>query len=161
MSYSAIDVQKLKQESNPTSELLTMWGHHNHTILELFALLSKIQHYKAMTILVPFVDSKYHKLLRQGEGNLEHAFGGQNDNTKELKIGSQNFNKNVPSKIINKAEKLFISEGSLSSLASEPEAKYEELEKATNGWSTENILGKGGFGIVYKGKYRDLYLVLN
>jgi len=37
-----------------TDELLTLWGEQNHTILELFTILYKMQHYRAMIILKPF-----------------------------------------------------------------------------------------------------------
>lgn len=32
-----------------------------------------------------------------------------------------------------------------------PQISYEELQIATNNWDTKTILGKGGFGIVFKG----------
>lgn len=39
---------------SPTDELLTLWGEQNHTIIELFYILYKMQHYQAMTILKQF-----------------------------------------------------------------------------------------------------------
>jgi len=36
-----------------------------------------------------------------------------------------------------------------------PLITYNELEKATNYWNKDNILGKGGFGVVFKGIWRS------
>lgn len=47
-----------------------MWSHQNHTVLELFILLSRMQHYQAMSVIKNFVDKKYHVLLEEGEENL-------------------------------------------------------------------------------------------
>lgn len=47
---------------------------------------------------------------------------------------------------------------SLGSIQSEcvlPMLEYKELEVATNKWSKYNILGKGGFGTVYKGVWKN------
>jgi len=36
-----------------------------------------------------------------------------------------------------------------------PLITYNELEEATNYWNKENILGKGGFGVVFKGIWKN------
>lgn len=36
-----------------------------------------------------------------------------------------------------------------------PLITYNELEQATNYWNKANILGKGGFGVVFKGIWKN------
>lgn len=36
-----------------------------------------------------------------------------------------------------------------------PLITYTELERATNYWNKSNILGKGGFGVVFKGIWKN------
>ncbi|XP_046387837.1 mitogen-activated protein kinase kinase kinase 4-like [Ischnura elegans] len=79
MNFDVMTIQYLRQCLNrggksPTDELLTMWGHQNHTVLELFVLLSKMQHYQSMLTLKPFVDPHYHRLIYEGEENLTRIF---------------------------------------------------------------------------------------
>lgn len=34
-----------------------------------------------------------------------------------------------------------------------PQIPYEDLQRSTDNWNQANILGKGGFGIVFKGSF--------
>lgn len=58
MKFDTMTIQDLRREilrgNSPSDELLTLWGHQNHTVLELFVLLSEMQHYQAMLVLKPF-----------------------------------------------------------------------------------------------------------
>lgn len=206
MKYDILTIQNLRKEKNPTDELLTLWGHHNHTIVELFVLLSRMQHYQSMVPLLPFVDPKFHILLHNGEGNLQNILRKQHasNNIKDLKIGAQNFNQNLHQdapkvvieekikehhKILNQpimqlaaanpsnSNNLLVASpapvpafspfvqntGSNGKKINElplpkteatlPHATYTELGIATNGWNKHNIIGKGGFGTVYRGGY--------
>lgn len=191
MGYDVLTIQSLRKEKNPTDELLTLWGHHNHTIAELFVLLSRMQHYQSMIPLLSFVDQKFHRLLHNGEANLQNMRKQLvNKNTKDLKIGTQNFNQRVlPQQSVNKilthptvqlgispsnSNNLLVASPAAAAVFSPspqntgnekkinesplpktettlPHASYSELAIATDGWNQHNILGKGGFGIVYRG----------
>lgn len=104
MKFDVMTLQDIRREilrgHSPTEELLTMWGHQNHTVLELFVLLSRMQHYQSMVTLKPFVDSKYHRLILEGEQNLCNLIQNlqvavpRNKNepcTKDLGIAEHNF----------------------------------------------------------------------
>lgn len=78
MNFDMMTIQSLRRESrcgrSPTDELLTRWGHQNHTILELFVHLSKMQHYQAMLAIKRFVDAEYHRLIYEGESNFSRLY---------------------------------------------------------------------------------------
>ena len=53
MKFDVLTLQYIHKKQSPTDELLNLWGIQNHTVLELFVLLSRMQHYQAMTVLKP------------------------------------------------------------------------------------------------------------
>ncbi|CAG2066198.1 unnamed protein product, partial [Timema podura] len=74
-----LTIMELRREmlrgNSPTDELLTLWGHQNHTVEELFVLLSQMQHYQAMIVLKTFVSSRFHSLIYEGEEYMRNLFG--------------------------------------------------------------------------------------
>lgn len=205
MQYDISVIYSLRKQKSPTEELLNNWGLQNHTILELFILLSKMKHYESMVFLKSFVDTKLHCLLNNDNKNPLRISNNQqvNKHAKDLKIGTQNFNQRISTrpdarkvildgntkeasyKIINQSsddlQSVVASSNSNNLLvpslahrlsllqqdktnskksqfpilkpeATLPSVSYNELEIATNGWLKHNILGKGGFGTVYRGR---------
>ncbi|KYN44712.1 Serine/threonine-protein kinase pelle [Trachymyrmex septentrionalis] len=172
MQYDVLTIQSLRKEKNPTDELLTLWGHFNHTIAELFVLLSRMQHYQAMVPLLPFVEQRFHRLFYNGEANLQnmshkHVNKIFNQPTAQLGISPSNSNNLLvaspvaaavflpsPQNIGSNEKK--INESPLTKTETTlPQASYSELAIATDEWNQHNILGKGGFGIVYRGFWKN------
>lgn len=57
MDYRMLDIEdfrRQKSQKSPTEQLLISWGTKNHTVYELFVLLSKMQHHQALIVLKPF-----------------------------------------------------------------------------------------------------------
>ncbi|KAK4878466.1 hypothetical protein RN001_010972 [Aquatica leii] len=200
MKYDFLTIQGLRKEvfrgNSPSEELLTLWGHQNHTVLELFILLSRMKHYQAMSAIKSQVDRKFHVLINDADDNLNclledlvlnrHAkdFIPQHNIDTDRKIlndgrmlrkDNQNpqivVNENEVSKEDNESDnfnKLFLKPKSplplgltmsdiscvAESAGAIPQIPYEELQKSTNNWDSSVILGKGGFGIVFKGVWK-------
>ncbi|XP_015592030.1 serine/threonine-protein kinase pelle isoform X2 [Cephus cinctus] len=177
MKINELNVRTLSREKNPTDELLTLWGQQNHTVLELFILLSRMDNYQAMVQIKSFVDPKYHALIDNGEKNLQRIIHSiLNEPVPPLQmspplqaISFGHLNGLSPAGIPyaspkQRDEAMSSRKKTMITLpkteANLPEAPYQELEAATSGWSVHNILGKGGFGTVYRGQWKNTYVAI-
>lgn len=144
MGFDIREVQSLRLKSNPADELLNKWGQRNHKIYELFVLLSKMGHFKAMLPLKNYVGSKLHILLYHTEKSLQNSGKNKEEEKNSIIVPdsmlgnfAHNFNPFVtPMTDI---------------LTTLPSVSYYELARATNNWTKENLIGEGGFGKVFKG----------
>jgi hypothetical protein len=137
-----------RKRKSPTEVLLSKWARHGHNVTELFKLLANMQHYPAMEILKTSVPEPYHIWIRP---NITVLLKSQKDSAK---INNENAQ---PSQIFKSrrendrmAPKNDIKEN-LNDLLNIPEIPVDELAAATSNWADSNILGKGGFGVVYRG----------
>ncbi|XP_046478701.1 pelle-like serine/threonine-protein kinase pik-1 [Neodiprion pinetum] len=97
-------------ENNPMDALLTVWSRECPRIIDLYCILNKIHEYRLMDVLKKFVSKENHNLIDKGTENADIISGyeGRNLNSKDSKIGSQNFNQIEPA--VSKNKKFLISE---------------------------------------------------
>lgn len=54
MQYNVTRLNEFGRKDSPTMSMFEDWGQRNHSVAELFVLLSNMQHYRALEILMPF-----------------------------------------------------------------------------------------------------------
>uniref|UniRef100_A0A182P6N4 non-specific serine/threonine protein kinase n=1 Tax=Anopheles epiroticus TaxID=199890 RepID=A0A182P6N4_9DIPT len=173
MGYSTVELdstQRCCQRNNrsPAEELLDKWGNYNHTITELFVVLSREKLYNCMELIKRYVDPRYHVLIKhsQNDGQAVMATFSGADANNNPKLPNRNRHLQQPDAADQKPNPSNSKENSpfaneladLTSLI--PKISYEELTIATENWSERNILGKGGFGTVYRGVFRHTHMAI-
>lgn len=158
---------------SPSDVLITKWARYAHVVTELFKLLAgwcfelrsvlsksqfqfnlilDMQHFAAMHEIKDLVDPRYHVWLKPVQPHFTRLMTGHSNKQNNMAKGqSQIFKANeMKAESCPKDDSL---KENLKELLNIPEIPIEQLEEATNKWSEENVLGKGGFGVVYRGDW--------
>ena len=109
-----------------------------------------MQHFQAMEVIKDLVDKRYHVWFKPVQPHLSRLMAEHSD--KKFNISqSKIFNANRDVAKENCAKDEF--QERMKELLNIPEIPIEQLEEATNKWADANILGRGGFGVVYSGEW--------
>ncbi|CAH0721150.1 unnamed protein product, partial [Brenthis ino] len=173
MKYSAFDVNEIEQTtrrqfSSPTDLLFRKWGQLNHRVEELFVLLHRMKHVPALRILLPVVDREINEQKTQKVEDSDQLLpvpvvlikkGVQQKNQNPVQLhsptdDSNSDTSNNSNSMSDRTEEL--KDEILRNASAIPMLSYKDLKEATNNWSPKNLLGRGGFGQVFKGEWKLL-----
>uniref|UniRef100_A0A1B0DGT2 non-specific serine/threonine protein kinase n=1 Tax=Phlebotomus papatasi TaxID=29031 RepID=A0A1B0DGT2_PHLPP len=130
----------------------------------------RMQQYVAMTAIKDLVSRQYHRLIYSGQPDISLLLKNQKLEDKTPTTEERNGAGKSNAKILNCPQSLVSNENNeeqegassagmdiknFTDYASTiPQIEYQELVEATNNWCDKSILGKGGFGTVYKGTWK-------
>lgn len=164
MKFTAIDIQRIRrtqQQFHKTGPevLLHIWGDQmNHTVTELFVILSKLQFYPAMITIQQHVDKGYLRLImgtNWPDTIVDQVLEGEVLSPDPLEHGEIDENQSKISENMNLERNGSVTvpdwdycEYTL------PKIPYADLRIATDDWNINKILGFGAFGSVFAGNWK-------
>jgi len=167
-----VDVDGCRQwqhKGSPTEQLLRIWGSKGYSVLQLYKALALAKHVRAMGVIRDLVDKKFHRLevdCVTGHSSLSNDTSSRHQGS--AVAGSRPSELSARSSFGSSKPRLSSStsaSGSTStesnnalvaSLQNTPAVKYEDLILATDNFDQKNHIGRGGYGVVYKGIWKSL-----
>ncbi|CAD6190724.1 unnamed protein product [Caenorhabditis auriculariae] len=161
---------------SPSKLLLHIWSSKGYAVRHLYQLFAVTKMIRCMRIVQPLVSSQYHYLenavlspMKKNENNLKSVITG----VSSVKI-QQTSMTGKRSDMFDGVQNIFRPSGTITSASAAPSTSsagslndplrtaiegtlpvsYPELEQATNNFSPENVIGKGGYGVVYRGELK-------
>lgn len=112
-----------------------------------------MQHFAAMQEIKDLVDPRYHVWLKPVQPHFTRLMEKNSNKQINTPKGQSQIFKAIEKQAENCPPKDENFKENIKDLLNIPEIPIEQLEEATNKWAEENVLGKGGFGVVYKGEW--------
>lgn len=179
-----IPVLAVQFDLSEAAVLLAIWGDQlNHTLTELFVLLAHAKRPAVMLQMRHLVPPEYHRLVPQQQQQPAvanapplSAFSDEENATPSPQMHEINASKTPPAATgtpggqpapaprpsaaaaasDSTASDSTASDVVIGQLASHiPRIAFDELTRATRNWSEEHVLGAGGFGTVYYGRWKN------
>lgn len=152
IGYTNAVIDEIGRSKSPSAKLLSLWSDQNHTVTELFMALYHIREFRSMEKLRDLVDSAHHDLIRSQTTSLSSLKAQVNAAVKSLKHHRKSTSVLKPSH--SKPNNSKFVGNPFDTICGIPQISYDQLKDATNGWCNDKILGSGGFGTVYRGKWK-------
>ncbi|CAD5212513.1 unnamed protein product [Bursaphelenchus okinawaensis] len=158
-----IDIEGCRRTEKPTESLLRVWGSKGYKVLDLFKVFGRCQFVRCVDLLKPYVDPKFHNITMSTEKSIlspRSTFPNESvnkgDNTQPSTVYSKRAQSQIEPLLLSEGDSVQSSNEIFSGLHTIPAIKYEDIQDMTNNFAVENVCGKGGYGVVYRGMWKHM-----
>ncbi|KAI6242741.1 Kinase domain protein [Aphelenchoides fujianensis] len=161
-----IDIDGCRRSLKPTEALIRIWGSKGYKTLDLFKVFGRVRYVTCMRLLHPYIDEQYHAYTdsvvqkkpvlspRIPPANDAHSVGRFSEHTQPSTVYSKKATSHSELQFLSEGEAAHASSDIFTGLQNTPVVKYEDIRAATKDFAQEQICGKGGYGVVYRGVWQ-------